>query len=36
MIVICLDNLFTGNLKNIEEYKSNPNFIFKQADVCKK
>ena len=26
--VICLDNLFTGTLKNIEEFENNDNFEF--------
>lgn len=32
--VICLDNLSTGNKKNIESLLSNPNFEFIEADVC--
>lgn len=32
--VICLDNLVTGNKKNIEGLLSNPNFEFIEADVC--
>jgi UDP-glucuronate decarboxylase len=31
--VICLDNLSTGSLKNIEALLSSPNFIFKKHDV---
>lgn len=31
--VICVDNLLTGSEKNIEEFKSNPNFRFIKADV---
>ena len=31
--VICLDNLFTGNKANIEKYRSNPDFIFKNHDI---
>lgn len=31
--VICLDNLFTGRLKNIEHLKENKNFEFLEADV---
>lgn len=33
--VLCLDNLITGNLKNIEHLQKNPNFEFKQIDVSK-
>lgn len=33
--VVCLDNLITGKEKNIEPLKSNPNFKFIEADVCK-
>jgi nucleoside-diphosphate-sugar epimerase len=32
--VICLDNLVTGNKKNIENLLSNPNFEFLEEDVC--
>lgn len=32
--VICVDNLVTGSLKNIEEFKSNPEFEFIQHDIC--
>ena len=35
-LVICLDNLQTGNLKNLEQFKSNRNFIFKKADITNK
>ena len=35
-IVICLDNLETGALSNIEQFKSNPNFIFKRSDIVDK
>ncbi len=31
--VICVDNLSTGDRKNIEHLKDNPNFIFLQHDV---
>jgi UDP-glucuronate decarboxylase len=31
--VICLDNLFTGTLKNIEEFESNNNFEFVNHDI---
>lgn len=34
-IVICLDNLQTGFMENITEFK-NPNFIFKNGDVVDK
>lgn len=33
--VMGLDNLCTGRLKNIEEFKSNPNFEFVEIDVSK-
>ena len=33
--VICLDNLFTGNLKNIEEFQNNNNFEFVNHDITK-
>ena len=33
--VICLDNLFTGTLKNIEELDSNNNFEFVNHDITK-
>ena len=33
--VICVDNLVTGNLKNIEHLKNNPNFQFVEADATK-
>ena len=32
--VVCLDNLITGNKKNIEVLLSNPNFEFFEEDVC--
>ena len=31
--VICIDNLFTGNLKNLENIKDHPNFEFIQHDI---
>lgn len=31
--VICLDNFFTGNRKNIKEFKSNPNFSVIEHDI---
>ena len=39
--VVCLDNLSTGHLKNIEQHFPNPNFKFiegdiRNLDVCKK
>jgi UDP-N-acetylglucosamine 4-epimerase len=39
--IVCLDNLSTGHLKNIEQHFSNPNFDFvegdiRNLDVCKK
>ncbi len=33
--VICLDNLFTGTLKNIEEFEKNNNFEFVNHDITK-
>ena len=33
--VICLDNLFTGTLKNIEELENNNNFEFVNHDITK-
>jgi UDP-glucuronate decarboxylase len=35
-IVICLDNLYTGNLNNIKELLNNPNFLYKNADIRNK
>jgi UDP-glucuronate decarboxylase len=35
-IVICLDNLYTGSDKNIEEFLENPDFLFKKADITDK
>ena len=34
--VIGVDNLLTGELRNIENHDSNNNFIFFNHDVCKK
>ena len=31
--VICLDNLFTGNMKNIEHLLGNPHFVFINHDI---
>ena len=31
--VICLDNFFTGSIKNIEHLKSNPNFKIAEHDI---
>ncbi len=31
--VICLDNLFSGNLKNVKKWENNPNFIFMEHDI---
>jgi UDP-glucuronate decarboxylase len=33
--VICLDNLFTGTLKNTEEFQNNNNFQFVNHDITK-
>ena len=33
--VICLDNLFTGTLKNIEEFENSKNFEFVNHDITK-
>ena len=32
--VICLDNLFTGRLENIDHLRDKPGFRFVQHDVC--
>ncbi len=32
--VICLDNLSTGNIENINHHFNNSNFEFVQADIC--
>ena len=31
--VICVDNLVCGRLKNLDEFKNDPNFNFVQADI---
>ena len=31
--VICIDNLLTGSLKNIEPFKNNSNFEFVELDI---
>lgn len=33
--IICMDNLITGNIRNIEHLKNNKNFTFIQHDVTK-
>ena len=33
--VVCMDNLFTGTLKNIEEFENNNNFEFVNHDITK-
>ena len=33
--VICLDNLFTGTLKNIKDFENNDNFEFVNHDITK-
>ncbi len=33
--IICMDNLITGNIKNIEHLKNNKNFSFMQHDISK-
>ncbi len=32
-LVVCIDNLITGNKKNIEAFLSNPNFLFIEHDI---
>lgn len=32
--VICLDNLLTGSKRNIESFKSNPNYEFIEHNIC--
>ena len=32
--VICIDNLFTGTKRNIDDFHSNPRFEFLRHDVC--
>ena len=34
--VICLDNLSTGDLKNINQWKENPFFEFIERDITEK
>ena len=34
--VVCLDNLYTGSLDNIEDFKNNENFEFRQMDILDK
>ena len=34
--VICIDNLFTGDLKNIKPYLKNKNFVFIKKDIRQK
>lgn len=31
--VVCIDNLLTGSLNNIEELRTNPNFVFTMRDI---
>lgn len=33
-VVSCFDNLSSGSLKNLREFKDNPNFSFINRDVC--
>jgi dTDP-glucose 4,6-dehydratase/UDP-glucuronate decarboxylase len=33
--IICVDNLITGDKKNIEELRNNPNFVFLEKDITK-
>lgn len=32
--VVCIDNLYTGSLNNIQEFLSNEAFEFRQMDIC--
>lgn len=32
--VLVYDNLITGNIKNTEQFKNNPNFKFVEKDIC--
>jgi UDP-glucuronate decarboxylase len=32
--VLCLDNFFTGNKKNVENFSANPNFSLITHDIC--
>ena len=34
--VICIDNLYTGNLKNIEPFQDNANFLYFNHDIIEK
>ncbi len=34
--VVCIDNLYTGTTRNIEQHLQNPNFVFLNQDVCEK
>ena len=34
--VVCLDNLYTGSLDNIEDFKDNMNFEYRQMDILDK
>lgn len=34
--VICIDNLYTGNLKNIESFQDNSNFLYFNHDIVEK
>jgi len=34
--VICIDNLYTGNLKNIEPFQDNKNFLYFNHDITEK
>ena len=34
--VICIDNLYTGNLKNIEPFQNNKNFLYFNPDITEK
>ena len=33
--VVCVDNLITGNTRNIEHLSNEPRFVFEEADICK-
>jgi dTDP-glucose 4,6-dehydratase len=33
--VVCVDNLITGNTRNIEHLRNEPRFSFEQTDICK-
>ena len=35
-LVTCVDNLFTGNLDNLEQCIHHPNFTFIEHDICEK